>query len=167
MKAIGVTSRCRRGYVAVHRGYIAPYRGCVAGQVCNPLSKLDFSMLFCPLPYFYLFPTLTPCGQVRGLRGFAEEYLSQSKRRYADSSQCVNEEISACWCVQVVSGGGNGASCLVCPPAGRISAQPDRPCGPPLSPRLRRGSPCGLIRARGARKLRDWTTNRYGLQGGG
>lgn len=64
------------------------------------------------------------------------------------------------------SEGGNGASRLMGPLAGRISAQPDRPCGPPLSPRLRRGSPCGSIRARGARKVRDWITNRYGFQGG-
>jgi len=65
------------------------------------------------------------------------------------------------------SGGGNGASRLEGPLAGRISAQPDRPSGPPLSPRLRRGSPCGSIRARGARKVRDWITNRYSLQGWG
>ncbi len=65
------------------------------------------------------------------------------------------------------SGGGNGASRLEGLLAGRISAQPDRPSGPPLSPRLRRGSPCGSIRARGARKVRDWITNRYSLQGWG
>lgn len=74
---------------------------------------------------------------------------------------CINFERAP------VNGGGNGASRLVGPLAGRVSAQPDRPCGPPLSPRLRRGSPCGSIRARGARKVRDWITNRYGLQGGG
>lgn len=65
------------------------------------------------------------------------------------------------------SGGGNVASRLLVSLVGRISAQPDRPCGPPLSPRLWRGSPCGSIRARGARNVRDWITNRYGLQGRG
>jgi len=49
------------------------------------------------------------------------------------------------------SGGRNGASRLDGPLAGRVCAQPDRPSGPPLSPRLRRGSSCGSIRARGAR----------------
>jgi hypothetical protein len=55
------------------------------------------------------------------------------------------------------SGGGNGALRLDGPVAGQFSAQPDRPCGPPLSPRLRRGSPCGSIRARGARNMRGWS----------
>jgi len=41
---------------------------------------------------------------------------------------------------------------------GQFGAQPDRPCGPPLSPRLRRGSPCGSIRARGARNVRGCST---------
>jgi hypothetical protein len=56
------------------------------------------------------------------------------------------------------SGGRNGASRLDGPLAGLLSAHPDRPCGPPLSPRLRRGSPCGSIRARGARKVSEWST---------
>lgn len=55
------------------------------------------------------------------------------------------------------SGGGNGALRLDGPVADQFSAQPDRPCGPPLSPRLRRGSPCGSIRARGARNMRGWS----------
>ena len=41
---------------------------------------------------------------------------------------------------------------------GQFGAQPDRPCGPPLSPRLRRGSPCGSLRARGARNVRGCST---------
>ena len=52
------------------------------------------------------------------------------------------------------SGGKSGASRLDGPLGAQFSAQPDRPCGPPLSPRLRRGSPCGSIRARGARNVR-------------
>ncbi|MGF6877231.1 hypothetical protein OKW35_006710 [Paraburkholderia sp. MM5477-R1] len=48
------------------------------------------------------------------------------------------------------SGGQNGAPRLDGPPGGQFSAQPDRPYGPPLFPRLRRGSRCGSIRARGA-----------------
>lgn len=55
-------------------------------------------------------------------------------------------------------GGRNGALRLDDPLAGQFSAQPDRPCGPPLSPRLRRGAPCGSIRARGARNTRGWST---------
>jgi hypothetical protein len=55
------------------------------------------------------------------------------------------------------SGGRNGAARLDGPLAGRLTAQPDRPSGPPLSPRLRRGSPCGSIRARGARTMRGWS----------
>lgn len=49
------------------------------------------------------------------------------------------------------------AHCLGAFSDGQSDAQPDRPCGPPLSPPLRRGSPCGSIRARGARNVRSWS----------
>ncbi|MDR8729622.1 hypothetical protein FEQ05_06362 [Burkholderia pseudomultivorans] len=63
-------------------------------------------------------------------------------------------------------GGRNGALRLDDPLAGQFSAQPDRPCGPPLSPRLRRGAPCGSIRARGARNMRGWSTTARACRGG-
>ncbi len=63
-------------------------------------------------------------------------------------------------------GGRNGALRLDDPLAGQFSAQPDRPCGPPLSPRLRRGAPCGSIRARGARNMRGWSTTAPACRGG-
>lgn len=50
----------------------------------------------------------------------------------------------------------SAAHCLGAFSDGQFGVQPDRPCGPPLSPRLRRGSPCGSIRARGARNVRGW-----------
>lgn len=57
MTGIGVTSRGRRGYIALYRGYVAVLRGYVAQQVRNPLFPLSFSAHFRPLPSFYLLST--------------------------------------------------------------------------------------------------------------
>ncbi|MDR6383994.1 hypothetical protein J2802_004422 [Paraburkholderia caribensis] len=63
------------------------------------------------------------------------------------------------------SRGENGALRLDGALAGQFGTQPDRPCGPPLSPRLRRGSSCGSIRARGARDMRGWSTTALACRG--
>lgn len=57
MTVIGVTSRCRRGYVALYRGYVAVFRGYVAHRAHNPLFPLSFPAYFRPLPSFYLLST--------------------------------------------------------------------------------------------------------------
>lgn len=153
MKVIGVTSLRRRGYVAAHRGYIAPFRGYVARQVCKPLWQLVFLTRFCLLPFFYLLPTWRPLWTSRklGRQGSVEGWPTRRSRAHSAAFDAQRQYAPA-------SGGINGASRLDVPLVGRFSVQPDRPCGPPLSPRLWRGSPCGSIRARGARNVRGWST---------
>jgi hypothetical protein len=121
MTVIGVTSLCRRGYVAAHRGYIAPSRGYVAHHLCNSLSALFFWALFRLLPFFYLLSTSRPLWTSQTLRREGPG-RSGLQRALVCGSRPPNRNIPQTSAVRAIGSPGYG---VVCPAGSRVL--PDRP----------------------------------------